>query len=149
MRARGQIDGRWAILVADDDDVARELVVRYLDKLCLANPVVTAHDGNEVVDLLSGGLLPVLVMLDLDMPGRSGVEVLTWMRGRPALASVPVVMLTANGDLDNVDDAYALGVSSYLVKPVGFSAIADVLRGLALPWALVPGPCGAEASSTA
>lgn len=133
------VDDRCVVLVADDDEIARELVVRYFAKLNLRNRVVLACDGDEAVRILSAeGLRPVLVLLDQEMPGRSGLEVLRWLRDDARVAAVPVVMLTGSAALHEVDEAYALGVSCYLVKPVGFAALEDVLRQLSLPWALVP-----------
>jgi two-component system, response regulator len=133
------VDERWVVVVADDDEMARELVVRYFVKLKLANRVVYACDGDDAVRVLSDeGLRPVLVLLDLKMPGRSGLDVLRWVRGEHRLAEVPVVMLTGSAELDEVEEAYAVGISAYLVKPVGFAALEDVVRRLGLPWALVP-----------
>jgi len=133
------VDERWVVVVADDDEMARELVVRYFAKLKLVNRVVHATDGDDAVRVLAEeSLCPALVLLDLEMPGRSGLEVLRWLRGERRLSDVPVVMLTGSAELDEVDEAYALGISSYLVKPVGFAALQDVIRQLGLAWALVP-----------
>lgn len=130
--------GGSPIIVVDDDEMSRELVVRYLDKLNLQNPVLTAGDGDEVVQLLSApDMCPALVLLDLELPGRHGLDVLVWIR-KEFGDDVPVVMLTGSAQLDDVDRAYALGIASYLVKPVGFSALSDVLRQLSLPWQLLP-----------
>lgn len=130
--------GSFPIVVADDDDLSRELVVRYLDKLNLQNPVLTAADGDQVVALLTAaGTVPALVLLDLDMPGRNGLDLLAWIRSEMG-DEVPVVMLTGSAQLDDVDSAFALGIASYLVKPVGFAALSDVLRQLRLPWQLLP-----------
>ncbi len=71
------------------------------------------------------------------MPGRSGLEVLRWMRQQPALRDVPAIMLTGMSDVDSIHDAYSSGAASYLVKPVAFGALADVIRGLQRPWALL------------
>ena len=131
--------GAGAVLVADDDAVARELVVRYLRKLNLRNRVVLAPDGAAAISALGAmTAAPPLVLLDLEMPQQSGLDVLRWLRARPDLAQVPVVMLTASATLDDIDEAYRLGIASYLVKPVGFAALQDVVRALTLPWVLLP-----------
>lgn len=133
------IDERWVVVVVDDDEMARELVVRYFGKLKLQNRVVQAGDGDDAVRVLSDEeLLPALVLLDLVMPGRSGLDVLRWLRGNRRLAHVPVVILTGSAELSEVDEAYALGILCYLVKSVGFAALQDVLQQVSLPWALVP-----------
>lgn len=130
------------ILVVDDDDVSRLLIQASLSALRLANPAVMACDGDDAVRQLERCLrkevpVPVLVMLDGQMPGRSGLEVLRWMRQQPALREVPAIMLTGMSDVDSIQDAYSSGASSYLVKPVAFEALADVIRGLHRPWALL------------
>lgn len=130
------------ILIVDDDDGARELIDATLASLDLLNPRWHAQDGATAVRLMTeaiGGAAPVpaLVMLDGQMPGMSGLEVLEWMRGQPPLATVPVVMLTGMSDVSSIRSAYDRGAASYLVKPVAFEALSDVLRGLAAPWMLL------------
>lgn len=146
MGPHGPAEGRWQpIVVVDDDDLARTLIRHYLVKMALANPVLEAEDGERAVRLLSElPYPPALVLLDMHMPHRNGLEVLSWLRAAPATSQTPVVMLTGSAGLEDVDGAYALGVSSYLVKPVGFTALQDIIRQLGLPWALVPagGPAG-------
>lgn len=129
----------WPIVVVDDDELARALVVRHLHKLGLRNPVVEAIDGDMACEVLAGlQPQPVLMLLDLEMPGRSGLEVLEWVRGERSLAELPVVMLTGSAELGEIDSAYGLGIVSYLVKPVGYGALDDVLRRVGLPWAILP-----------
>ena len=130
--------GDSPLVVADDDELARELVVRYLHKLNLRNRVVQATDGAvAIAELAALEVAPCLVLLDLEMPVSSGLDVLRWLRTQSAFPHVPVVMLTASATLDDIDEAYRHGIASYLVKPVGFAALQDVLRELDLPWALL------------
>ena len=130
------------ILIVDDDEPSRLLIEASLSALRLANPVLMACDGDDAVRQLQVCLrnevpAPALVMLDGRMPGRSGLEVLRWMREQPALRDVPAIMLTGMSDVDSIQDAYSSGAASYLVKPVAFEALADVIRGLQRPWALL------------
>ncbi|MBW3669398.1 MAG: response regulator [Actinobacteria bacterium] len=130
------------VFVIDDDTVARSVVVKFLRELPLANPVVTCADGEEAVARLAeytepSSPLPVLVITDRQMPMRSGLEVVRWMRAQPRLRLVPVVMLSGSSDVAGIHEGYALGVEAYLVKPVGFGALDDVLRSLPVPWAIV------------
>ena len=130
------------ILIVDDDDASRLLIEASLSALRLANPVRMACDGDDAVRQLQRCLhdevpVPVLIMLDGQMPGRSGLEVLRWMRQQPALREVPAIMLTGMSDVDSIQNAYSSGAASYLVKPVAFDALADVIRGLQRPWALL------------
>lgn len=130
------------ILIVDDDDNSRLLIEASLSALRLANPVLMAYDGDDAVRQLQCCLrnevpAPALVMLDGQMPGRSGLEVLRWMRQQPALRDVPAIMLTGMSDVDSIQNAYSSGAASYLVKPVAFQALADVIRGLQRPWVLL------------
>lgn len=135
----GAVSERWAIVVVDDDAVSRELVVQYLSKMNLRNPVVQATDGEKACAILSAGdIEPVFVLLDMNMPGRSGLDVLGWLREESPFSDVPVVMLTGSAELDEVDAAYRLGIASYLVKPVGFGALQDVVARLGMPWMILP-----------
>lgn len=125
------------LLVVDDDEMAREAVALSLGRLNLRNPLVFARDGDEAIGLLQEIAVPALIVLDLEMPGRSGLETLGWVRSEPRLAAVPVLMLTGVAEMAEVDEAYKLGITSYLVKPVGFNVLGDTLRDVGLPWAIV------------
>lgn len=135
----------WAtppILIVDDDELSRLLVDATFQAMHLVNPRWHAQDGEQAVEQLAQCArgefaLPALVVLDGNMPGRSGQQVLTWMREQPALAQVPVVMLTGVSDIESIRAAYEHSVSSYLVKPVAFDALADVIRGLPAPWMML------------
>ncbi|MGZ4556389.1 MAG: response regulator [Mycobacteriaceae bacterium] len=130
------------ILIVDDDASCRLLVEAVLTGMRVVNPQIHLRDGDAVLTYLqaceSGAVLPpALVLLDGDMPGRTGFEVLRWLHGRPLLAGVPVVMLTGTSDVASIREAYAYDAASYLVKPVAFDALQDVLRSLERPWALL------------
>ena len=139
------------VLVVDDDAGTRMLIAQFLAELGLCNPVVQASDGEEARELLAQeAFLPALALLDLHMPKRSGLDVLRGIRGTPRTAGVPVVVLTGSAELEEVDETYALGISAYLVKPVGFAALRDVITQMGLPWTLLAGSgsgSGSELSS--
>lgn len=102
------------ILVIDDEPILRELV-----KATLEGPkyrIVEAGDGEEGLALASAEV-PDLVLLDWMMPRRPGIEVLERLRGDPATAHVPVVMLTARGQDEDRRIALRLGCSLFLTKP--------------------------------
>jgi DNA-binding response OmpR family regulator len=133
------------IVIAEDDVSVVRLLDVFLDDARLLNPRIVTGNGDDAVEILAGLVAgdgePALVLLDGGLPGRSGLEVLRWMRAQPTLATLPVVMLTGTDDLASITDAYAAGVTSYLVKPVGIDALADVLRGLDTGWALMGDVC--------
>lgn len=133
------------ILIGEDDPQHADLIKTTLELARLGNPLVLLPDGSEVVSYLErflhdGRGEPALVLLDLHLPRRSGLDVLQWMKSRPDVSHIPVVMLTSSRDAADINQAYDLGVSSYLVKPVGFDALLEVVKGLDLAWVLVQDP---------
>lgn len=135
--------GLPVILLVEDnpDDVL--LVRRAVKKAALAVALQVVEDGDEAVAYLGGSgrygerarhPLPDLVLLDLKLPKRSGLEVLRWVRSQSALDTTPVVVLTSSGEDEDVQRAYALGANSYLQKPVAFNGLVHLLGVLDLYW---------------
>jgi len=136
------------VLLAEDSASDVELTLEALAQHNLANEVVVARDGAEAWDYLtcSGRFAnrppgnPAVVLLDLKMPKRDGLEVLKLMRADPALRSVPVVMLTSSNEESDVVRSYELGVNAYVVKPVAFDEFMTAVRNLGLFWAVLNQP---------
>jgi len=99
------------ILVVDDDDALREMVGLVLSGAGY-NPVF-APDGNAAIDVFND-TQPDLVLLDIMLPGQSGIEVCEQLR---ALSGVPIIMLTAKGETDDVVRGLEAGADDYVVKP--------------------------------
>jgi CheY-like chemotaxis protein len=125
----------------EDDDVA--LIKRAFKKAAIANPLRFLNDGEEAVGYLSGtdkfadrtaNPLPSLILLDLKLPRKSGLEVLQWLRTQPVLCRIPVVVLTSSRQISDLNQAYDLGVNSYLVKPVEFNDLLEMFKALKLYW---------------
>lgn len=74
--------------------------------------------------------MPKLILLDLKMPRVSGFDVLAWLRSEDSFKGVPVVVLTSSNHDADVKRAYDLGAKSYLVKPVGFEALVELVKTL-------------------
>lgn len=132
------------VLVVDDDPAAVDLITRFLAAMRLVNPIVPVEQGDTAIRVLEAANPgPALVLLDVHMPGTSGLDVLRWMRTRARYSDAPVVMLTGSADFDVVNETYELGAVHYLVKPVGFAALGDTVRRLEVPWAVfLPGEVG-------
>jgi CheY-like chemotaxis protein len=88
--------------------------------------VIIVSDGRAAIEYLSGignysqreqHPLPCLVLLDLKMPGKSGLEVLEWKRNQPSLSTLPTLMLTSSSQERDIRQAYLLGANGYLLKP--------------------------------
>ncbi len=131
------------ILLIDDDDNDRLLIQRAFQKAGLKSVLRTVADGVEALDYLRGAgkyadrtryPIPFLALLDLKMPGITGFEVLQWIRAQPNLRRLLVVVLTSSSLQSDVDRAYELGANSYLVKPVEFEAMVNLVRRFETYW---------------
>ena len=101
------------ILVIEDDKFLRELITRKL--LNEAYEVSEAVDGEEGIKKIKEGK-PDLILLDLILPGIDGFEVLSKMKEDPALASIPVIILSNLGQKDDVEKGLKMGAVDYLIK---------------------------------
>lgn len=127
-----------SFFVAEDDPNDMFLLTRLLKGCGAANPLHLALHGEEAIELLSrviagNGLAdqPSIVFLDIRMPKRSGLEVLAWARQQPALASVPVVVLSAADEPEEVMRARELGAQCFLRKFPSARVIGEVLAAAA------------------
>ncbi len=131
------------ILHVEDDPNDVLLIGRALRKAEVHASIQVVNDGDQAVDYLSGNNtyaqreqfpLPALVLLDLKLPRKSGIEVLQWIRSKPGLRRIPVIMLTSSRQPIDINRAYDLGVNAYLVKPVSFDTLVEMLRTLDSFW---------------
>ncbi len=131
------------ILLVEDDANDVLLICHAFRKAEVVVTVQIASDGDQAVAYLSGEgeyadrsryPLPGLVLLDVKLPRRSGHEVLEWIRAKPVLRRIPVVVLTSSDVPDDRNRAYDLGASSYLVKPSGTSDRNEMVRLMGLYW---------------
>ena len=134
------------ILLAEDNATDALMVQRAFKKAHLMNPVQVVDDGDKAVAYLAGEgpyadrekcPLPVLLLLDLKLPRRSGLEVLEWLRKQDGLKRLPVVVLTSSRESSDVNRAYDLGANSYLVKPVDFDPLLEMVKTLGLYWVMM------------
>ena len=148
---------RGSVLLVEDDPNDVALTQRAFARAGFANPLQTVNDGEQAIAYLAGQApyadrrrhpLPMLVLLDLKLPRRSGFEVLTWLRGTQNIRRLPVVVLTSSQHSPDVDRAYDAGANSYLVKPVAFEGLLSVIRTLGLYWIMTnEGPAIVEPES--
>ncbi|HKC46440.1 MAG TPA: response regulator [Gemmatimonadales bacterium] len=137
------------VLLVEDNSSDAELTVRALKKNNLTNRLQIARDGVEALDFLFargafanrvGSQLPKVVLLDMKLPKMSGLEVLAAIRKDERTKVLPVVMLTSSKQEPDIQRCYALGVNSYIVKPVDFEAFAHAVTQAGLYWLLVNQP---------
>ena len=131
-----------AVLLVEDEINDVLLIRRAFTKAQLPEPL-SVGDGEAAMAYLAGRdryadreqyPLPVLVLLDLKLPRKSGLEVLEWLRAQPGLRRTPVVMLTSSEATEDINQAYDLGANSYLVKPIGSRDLLEMVRTLGLYW---------------
>jgi CheY-like chemotaxis protein len=141
------------LLVEDNmDDIA--LTRRAFWKARIANPLQVVRDGAEALEFLFAkgryarrrrDEMPGVILLDLNLPQISGLELLRRIKSDPRTKEIPVVVLTVSTDDANIAACQRLGVESYIVKPVGFENFSEVTPSLRLEWALKkPARGGAE-----
>ncbi|MEO5657008.1 MAG: response regulator [Nitrospiria bacterium] len=139
-------DAKTEILLVEDNPDHAELTMRALRKGSLANHILWVKDGVEALDALrsqhayadrASRPLPGLVLLDLNLPKLSGLEVLQAMKSDPVLRVIPVIMLTTSGRDDEVKKSFELGANSFVTKPVQFSEFSKKIRQIELYWLLV------------
>jgi len=88
----------------------------------------------------AGGPVPVVILLDVNLPKVGGLEVLRQLRAHPNFGTIPVVMLTTSAEDEDIQRAYALGANSYIVKPVDFEKFLAVAEHINLYWTMVNQP---------
>jgi len=128
------------ILLVEDNADDEELALLAFNKSNLANEVIVVRDGQEALDYLLGdngrepGVLPQVVLLDLKLPKKDGLEVLRRIRATPRTHRLPVVILTSSKEDEDLMRGYDLGANSYVRKPVDFDRFVEAVRHLQMYW---------------
>ena len=130
-------------LVAEDDQDTQILIKRAFKKADLAPPIYFTNDGHETIRYLSGDgdyadrtryPMPALLLLDLKMPLRDGFDVLRWIRAQAHLRRLVVIMFSGSSLEQDVEEAFNLGVNSFVMKPVSFSELLQVILAIHHYW---------------
>ena len=129
------------ILMADDDPDDRLLVKEAFRESRMINNLETVEDGEELMDLLNRRgkfadtpISPSLILLDLNMPRKSGLEALREIKSDENLRRLPVVILTTSKAEEDIIRSYDLGVNSFIVKPVTFDSLVELVKDLDKYW---------------
>lgn len=131
------------VLVVEDDPTDTLMIRRAFAKAAVHAQLQMVDHGEAAVDYLAGAgqfadrnrfPLPVMMLLDLKLPRLSGLEVLAWLRQQPGLKRLPVVVLTSSRETHDLKGAYECGVNSYLLKPVTFQALLDIISAAGPYW---------------
>jgi len=116
------------ILIVDDFAASRKVLVITLEQLGFDN-IEEVSDGNSALVRLKSGLFD-LVIMDMDMPKMSGLELLQQIRYDPNLKQIPVLMVTENGMQENIVAAFKAGLNAYVVKPVDVKVFAEKMKNI-------------------
>jgi len=135
----------FIVLLVENDENDIVLITRAFEKASLPNTLRTVRSCEQAIGYFSGEghfadrarhPLPVLVLLDLKLAGRSGFDVLHWMRNHPEFKRVPAVVLSSSRESGDVNRAYELGATSYMVKPVAFDELQAMVQAIGTYWLL-------------
>jgi CheY-like chemotaxis protein len=136
-------DFKTTILLVEDDSSDAELLIRAFKKAGVQNPIRHLDNGDAALFYLQGidtyidrdkNPLPALILLDLKLPGMSGLELLRWLRQQKNLRRIPVLVLTSENDARLMDAAYDAGANSYLLKSVSPDEIERVVNLITNYW---------------
>ncbi|WP_101925578.1 MULTISPECIES: response regulator [Luteimonas] len=137
------------ILLIEDNPDDAELTRIAFAEAGIEGQLVVVGDGAEALDYLfargrhatrDAADLPSIVLLDLNLPKLDGREVLQALRANPATRGLPVVVLTTSTEPFDVEASYALGVNSYIRKPVDFEKFVEVVKQIGLYWLVLNHP---------
>ena len=138
------------LLLVEDNINDAELTIRELKKNNMANNLIHLKDGEEALAFIFGSgkyagqqhtlPRPKLILLDIQMPKVNGIEVLQKIKADPGTRTIPVVILTSSKEDPDIQKCYALGVNSYIIKPVNFESFTEAIKNLGFYWLLLNQP---------
>jgi CheY-like chemotaxis protein len=134
------VDGDLEILLVEDNEADAQLIVEGLSETILPYKLHIVEDGQAALDYLrqrppySGASLPDLILLDLNLPRKNGMEVLEETKSDHRLRRIPVLVLTSSHSEADVLAAYDHGANSYLRKPSSLEEIYDLMKTLEHYW---------------
>jgi len=139
------------IVMVEDDPGHARLIEKNLRRAHIANDIVVLRDGQEAVayffpddpDTTTRRTTPLLVLLDLNLPGLDGYQVLIRLKADEHTRRIPVIILTTTDDPREIARCYDLGCNVYLTKPVVYERFAEAIRQLGLFLSVVKIPNGA------
>lgn len=132
--------GSASLLYVEDEDNDVLFMQRALARASIVLDFNTACDGDKAVAYLAGDAPhasradPDLILLDLNLPARSGFEVLEWLRQQPSLREIPVVVISSSGRVEDRERAKSLGADDYMIKPASPLLLVEVARELWIRW---------------
>ena len=140
---RREIVASHPILIVEDSAEDFEATRRAFQKVGISNPIIHSEDGEDALDCLYGRgrfagnpeqIKPIVILLDLNLPGTDGREVLQTIKQDPQLKSIPVIILTTSADDRDINACYEMGANSYVQKPVNLSGFLESMQRIKDYW---------------
>jgi CheY-like chemotaxis protein len=136
------------IIMIEDDEGHATLIERNIRRAGVSNEIVKFASGTPALDYLIGGSgkpgvqngKPYMVLLDLNLPDMSGVDILKKLKETPKTERIPVIVLTTTDDKNEIQRCYDLGANVYVTKPVNYENFANAIRQLGLFFSVVQVP---------
>lgn len=130
------------ILLIEDNDQDAELTIRAMREYNMCNKIIRLIDGQEAMDYFfsdksNSNEIPRLILLDIKLPGISGLEVLRNLKTHETTKTIPVIILTSSTEEKDIQTCYHLGVNSYISKPVEFESFQNMMKTLGMYWLLM------------
>lgn len=130
---------KFSILIAEDDPDDRFLLKKAFEENKAEETIVFVENGIKALEYLktireSNHLYPHLIILDLNMPFRSGKEVLKEIKEDSILKKIPVVIFSTSGNETVIDKCYEMGANTYIIKPISFEQLLKVVERIKAYW---------------
>jgi CheY-like chemotaxis protein len=136
-------DFQFPIMLLEDDENDVLIFKKALQKAGIANPVYRVRDGQEGIHYMAGDgefvdrlrfPLPKVIICDLEMPRKTGLEFLAWLKRNPELMVIPTIVLTSSQEDRDVAHAYVLGANAYFLKPGSFLEMQTLVNRIRDYW---------------
>ena len=136
------------IVMVEDDEGHARLIEKNIRRAGVNNEIVPARDGRAALDAILGedrsGAVSegryLLILLDLNLPDMTGIDILEQVKGNPHTKHLPVVILTTTDDAAEIKRCYDLGANVYITKPVEYDSFANAIRQLGLFFSVMQVP---------
>ena len=130
------------ILLVEDDHLDVMTIQRGLEDIQAQNPLYVSHDGEAALAFLSTlpDVYPALILLDLNIPRLNGLELLRTLKADSRWRRIPVVILTTSQEEEDRRASFDLSVAGYIVKPLDYPKMVEVLRAICQYWGLSETP---------
>lgn len=139
-------ESKKLLLLVEDNIDDERITLRALKRNNVMNEVVVACDGEEAIDFLfatgrhherDASQIPSLIVLDLKLPGQSGIDVLKKIRSSETTRRIPVVMFSSMRDDAIIEECYDAGANSFVIKPEDLADFSETILQVSMYWLLV------------